>query len=195
MAKLHQIVAQINTELAQAGGQFDSKRFQKGRFSGIAELITKPDGDTRQTIPAIISNNDVDTILTVDDRFSFELYHRHIGSTVAEVEQDFGDRRVREETAEMLLVIIGERDKIKFNKEEIITGLLLGIPLEMTKSFLITNKLTNVNIIPGTLNLDREELWNSEYNTEVMLKPNQIFFSMNYQIVTQTWTSCIEICQ
>ena len=32
-----EIVAQINTDLK--GGQFDSKKFQKGRFSGIAELV------------------------------------------------------------------------------------------------------------------------------------------------------------
>ena len=195
MAKLHQIVAQINTNLTQAGGQFDSKRFQKGRFSGIAELITKLDDDQRQTMPAVIDNTGDDTILTMDDSFPFELYHRHLSSTMTEVEDDFGDRQIREETANMLLVVMGDRNRLKLNKEEIITGISLGMPEELGQAFLTTNSLVGVNIIQGEFNLNKEEVWTSEFNTEVGIKPSDIFFSLNYQVITRTWTTCIELCE
>ena len=71
MSKLHQIVAQINTNLTQSGGQFDSKRFQKGRVSGIAELITKLDNEQRQTMPTVIDNTGNDTPLAMDDSYPF----------------------------------------------------------------------------------------------------------------------------
>lgn len=196
MAKLHQIVAEINTRLTQSGGQFDSKRFQKGRFSGIAELITKVDKkDIRQTFPAIIDNNGDATKLMMDDSFPFELYHRHLTSTVTEVEQDFGDRVLREETANMLMIVMGDRNRLKLTKEDIITGINLGMPVELGQTFLTTNSLVGANIVQGDFNLNKEEVWNSEFNTEVMVKPNNILFSLNYSVVTKTWAICIEICE
>lgn len=195
MAKLHQIVAEINTRLTRANGQFDSKRFQKGRVSGIAELITSVDNDQRQTVPAIIDNTGDETKLTIDDSFPFELYHRHLSSSMTEVEDDFGDRQIREETANMLLVVMGDRNRLKFNKEEIITGITLGMPEELGQTFLKANSLVGVNIIQGEFNLNKEDVWASEFNTEVMIKPSDIFFSLNYQVVTRTWTTCIEICE
>lgn len=193
MSKLHQIVAQINTDLTS--GQFDSKRFQKGRFSGIAELITKVDNEQRQTMPAVIDNTGDDTILTMDDSYPFELYHRHLSSTMTEIEGDWGDRQVREETANMLLVVMGDRQRLKLNKEDIITGITLGMPNELGQAFLTTNSLVGVEIIQGEFNLNKEEVWLSEFNTEVMVKPADIFFSLNYQVVTKTWTTCLEICE
>ncbi|PCJ57922.1 MAG: hypothetical protein COA65_08665 [Rhodospirillaceae bacterium] len=193
MAKLHQIVTEINTRLT--AGQFDSKRFQKGRVSGIAELITKLDDEKRQTVPAVVDNTGDTTILMIDDSYPFEIYHRHLSSTVPEVEQDFGDRDVREETANMLLVVMGDRNRLKLNKEEIITGISLGMPNELGQTFLISNSLVGINIIQGEFNLNKEEVWTSEFNTEVMVKPSDILLSFNYQIVTKTWTSCIEICE
>lgn len=195
MAKLHQIIAQINTDLTQAGGQFDSKRFQKGRFSGIAELITKVDKEVRQTFPAIVENNGDVTKLMMDDSFPFELYHRHLTSTATEVEQDFGDRVLREETANMFMIVMGDRNRLKLTKEDIITGINLGMPVELGQAFLTANSLVGANVVQGDFNLNKEEVWNSEFNTEVMVKPNNILFSLNYSVVTKTWTTCIEICE
>lgn len=192
MAKLHQIIAQINTDLME--GQFDSKRFQKGRFSGIAELITKEDDEKKQTIPGIVDNSGDVTSLAMDDIYPFELYHRHLSSTVTEVEEDFGDRVLREETANMVLVVMGDRQRLKLTKEDIITGINLGMPVEMGQTFLTTNSLVGVNIIQGDFNLDKEDVWTTEFNTDVMVKPQSIIFSLSYQVVTKTWTTCIEIC-
>ncbi|KKN74674.1 hypothetical protein LCGC14_0388760 [marine sediment metagenome] len=195
MAKEAEIVAQINIDLKTV--QLSSKRFQKGRFSGIAELITKVDGDTRQTVPAIIDNNGNETILSIDEKYPFQLYHRHIASTVEEVDpsEQFGDLVFRQETAQMLMVVTGDRKRLKLTKEEIITGIMLGMPLELGSSFLTANSLDNASIIPGDQNLDREDAWNTEYNTEfVRLKPEMIFFTFSYAIQTRVKFDCIEIC-
>ena len=195
MAKLHQIVSQINTDLTQAGGQFGSKKFQKGRFSGIAELITKVDKDQRQTFPAIVDNSGDTTKLMMDDSYPFELYHRHLSSTVTETEKDFGDSVLREETANMMMIVMGDRQRLKLTKEDIITGINLGMPVELGQAFLTANSLVGANIVQSDFNLNREEVWNSEFNIEVGIKPNSILFSLNYSVVTKTWTTCIEICE
>ena len=114
---------------------------------------------------------------------------------MTEEEQDFGDRYIREETANMLMVVMGDRQRLKLNKEDIITGITLGMPTELGQAFLTTNTLVGAEIIQGEFNLNKEEVWASEFNTEVMVKPADIFFSFNYQVVTKTWTTCIEICE
>lgn len=196
MAKEAEIVTQINTDLKTV--QFNSKKFQKGRFSEIAELIVKKDGDQRQTVPAIIDNDGQETILIINDKFPFELYHRHISSTVELVDDDeqFGDRMLRQETASMLMVVMGDRKELKLTKEEIITGIMLGMPLELGSSFLAANSLDNATIIPGEQNLSKEDAWNTEYNTtDVMLKPETIFFTFAYSIETRANAlNCIDIC-
>ena len=184
-----EIVAQINTDLK--GGQFDSKKFQKGRFSGIAELV----GRKEETVPAIIDNDGNETILVINDIYPFEVYHRHTGSTVQEVEGNFGDLVYRQETAQMLMVVIGDRKRLKMTKEEIITGILLGMPLEFGSAFLNTNSLDQVSIVPGDFNLSKVDAWNGEYNTElVKLKPETIFFTLTYNIETRSKVDCIDIC-
>ena len=139
MAKLAQIVTQINADLQ--GGQFSSKKFQKGRFSGIAELVTKVDGDTNQTVPVIYDNAGNETILIVNDKYPFELYHRHTGSTVEAVDsfEQWGDRVIRKESAQLITVIIGDRRRLTVTKEEIITGNMLGMHLELGSSVLTAN--------------------------------------------------------
>ena len=185
-----EIVTQINTDLKS--GQFDSKKFQKGRFSGIAELV----GRKTETVPAIIDNNGNETVLVINDIYPFEVYHRHTGSNVQEVEGNFGDLVYRQETAQMLMVVIGDRKRLKMTKEEIISGILLGMPLELGSAFLTANSLDNVNIIPGDFNLSKEDAWNAEYSTEtVKLKPETIFFTLSYNIETRAKIDCIDICE
>jgi len=195
MAKEAQIVTQINADLIT--NQFSSKKFQKGRFSGIAELITKKDGNQRQSVPVVINNAGDVTNLVIDDKYPFELYHRHIGSTVDPVDdsEQYGDRVIRQETAQMLLVVMGNRRRLDLTREELITGIMLGMPLELGSTFLTTNSLDNANIIPGDFNLDGEEAWNTEYNTtDVMLKPETIFFTMTYGIESRVKVGCIDVC-
>ena len=185
-----EIVTQINTDLKS--GQFDSKKFQKGRFSGIAELL----GRKTETVPAIIDNNGNETVLVINDIYPFEVYHRHTGSNVQEVEGNFGDLVYRQETAQMLMVVIGDRKRLKMTKEEIISGILLGMPLELGSAFLTANSLDNVNIILGDFNLSKEDAWNAEYSTEtVKLKPETIFFTLSYNIETRAKIDCIDICE
>jgi hypothetical protein len=195
MAKLHEIVAQVNTDLI--ANQFSSKKFQKGRFNGIAELMTEVDGDQEQTVPCIAEDNGDTEKLIIDDKYSFQLYHRHVGSSFEDTpESDFGDRNSRKEIAQMLMIIIGDRSRLKLNKEDIITGISLGMPLEMTKAFRETNSLQSVNIIQGEFNLDRNSVYDAEYNvSENMLKTNTIFLAFPYQIETIALTSCIQICE
>jgi len=190
MARETQVVSQINT-LLQAG-QFASKKFQKGRFSGIAELIDKEDG---QTVPCLKdTSGEITTHLNIDDIYPFELYHRTI-STSMEDEDGFGNYIERHEVTEMRLVVIFQRNRIFATKELIKSGLALGMPREMTRSFNIANDLSSCSISSLAFNLNSKEVYAEEYGqTEQLLKPTTVMIAMSYQIGTVTDINCLEIC-
>lgn len=194
MAKLLEIVQEINILLKTE--QFADKRFQKGVFSDIAELIERKDGDIVQTFPAIVDNEGIITKLMIDDSKAFQLYHRHVGTSFDEIEteDDFGDRVSRQVTDNMLMVILADRNQIKLTKEEIITGVQLGMPLELGKTFRDTNSLESVEITPGVFELDRKAIWESEFTSVVFLKPNYIVMRFPYDVTTIAKKGCIMIC-
>jgi hypothetical protein len=118
MSKFADIVSFINTTLKSE--QFGSARFQKGTFNdSIAELVkVSEDG---QTMPCVVSNTGTTTKLTIDDVKPWQLYHRMLGSSYELVENDFGFR-TRRTTANMTMVVIGDRERLSLTKEDIIMG-------------------------------------------------------------------------
>jgi len=195
LAKLNEIVAEINTALQVI--QLSDKRFQKGRFHGIAELMVTKDGDTNQTTPTIVTNNDQNNVrVSPDDTFPFILYHRMIGQTTVDNEENqWGYLIAREEENNMRMVILADRGILQINKEDLITGVNLGMPRELERAFLNANSLQSVEIEPGTWELDRNSVYDTEFNLAGnYLKPNQILIAYEYTIKTVTWTSCIQLC-
>lgn len=194
MAKLLEIVEEINDAIISA--QLSSKKFQKGRFNAIAELVVFKDKDIRQTVPVITDNSGTSVRLNMDDIYPFELYHRHLTNTFKEIpESDYGDRRLRTEVYNMKMIVIGDRQELKLTKEEITTVINLGMPMEMPQAFLETNSLRGVNIEPGTWDMDFEKVYREEYNTEeVNLTPSDIFIALDYTIETSVFDTCIEVC-
>ena len=189
MARLHQIVSEINTTLQV---RLKDKRFQKGRFSGIAELITFKDGEEDQTIPCIVDDFGDTTKLTFDDTFPFELYHRHLSGEFQDVEgSDFGDRILRAESAAMTLVAIGDRRRLSMNKEDLMSEISLGLPAELKKTFRSENGLENITITYGSWLTDPKAVYDREYSLEeTHLKTNTIIVALDYTILTETWVSC-----
>ena len=195
MAKLPEIVTEINVKLKTF--QFADKRFQHA-FNEIVEAVPKADEETTEKFAGFITNDGDITKVGIDDTFGFQLYHRHTGSTFNETstENQFGNVVVREVTDNMIMIVIGDRDQIKLTREDIITGIQLGFPLELGKAFLETNTLDGAQIIQGEFNLDREVLWEQEFGaTRFSLKPHSIFLGYSYDVITRVREDCIRICE
>lgn len=191
MAKEHDIVSYINAQLKAV--QFSSARFQVGSFKGIAELIE----DEKETKPAIVDNYGDCVYVGIDDTNHFQLYHRVIQPSAEwDTENDFGNLKSLKETTEMLMVVIGDRNRLKLTAEDIKTGIVAALPLELPDSQLNTLGLKSANIIPGNFNWDKAEVYRGEYNLEeTMLKTNNIMFSFSYQIETVIDQSCFTLCE
>ena len=191
MPKLAESVEYINAKLRAS--QFGSKRFQKGRWSGIAELIRTPEGEM---MPCSVDNDGDATQLGIDDTYPFEVYHRMIGANFENSEDDFGANKGRKEFSDMVIVIMGDRDRLEFTNEQIISGLSLGFPFNMEKTDVEALSLQSVDFSIQGFERDREAVWNREFETErVQLKPNTLLVSLRYQVMAEVFDGCIEICQ
>ncbi len=190
MAKEHEIVSYINDQLRV--NQFSSKRFQKGSVDGIAELVEQDE----ETKPCSVDNYGDATYLGIDDTKPFQIYHRVLRPRAEwGLEQDFGDLKNIKETTNMLMVVMGDRNRLQLTAEDIKTGIVAALPLELPKSELNNLGLKNANILPGDFNWDRLEVYKGEFNLkEPQLNTNTIIFSFSYQIETVFDQSCFTLC-
>jgi hypothetical protein len=190
MAKEHEIVSFINSELRTK--QFNASRFQKGSFNEIAELVL----DDEETKPGVINNSGDVEYVGIDDTYPFIIYHRVISPDAEWTsEQDFGNLRNIKETTKMLMVVMGDRNRLQLTAEDIKTGIVAALPLELPGSELNSLGLKSANIIPGEFNWDRLEVYRGEFNLkEPKLNTNTIMFSFSYQIETVYDQSCFAIC-
>lgn len=191
MAKEHEIVNYTNTNLK--GSQFKSLRFQKGRFSGIAEQFKTEEGEYK---PGICNNHGDVEYVGIDDTYPFQIYHRVIQPNAAiNIEQEFGDRKAIKETTNMLMVVIGDRNRLQLTAEDIKTGIAAALPLELPDNQLNILGLQQANILPGNFNWNRYDVYRNEFNIkESFFNTNTIIFSFSYQIETVYDQTCFTLC-
>lgn len=190
MAKEHGVVTYINAQLV--ANQFSAGRFKKGSFDGIAELIE----DEEETKPCAVDRFGDATYLGIDDTKPFQVYHRVLRPAAEwNLEQDFGNLKNIKETTNMLMVVMGNRNQLQLTAEDIKTGIVAALPLELPTSELNSLGLKTANIIPGDFNWNRSEVYRGEFNLkETKLNTNTIMFSFTYQIETVYDQSCFTLC-
>jgi len=188
MPYLKEIVDIINVE--ERASTLADKRFQKASINSIAHLLPRED----VTIPAIVDNDGECTDLSIDDVKAFMIYHRVIDLKYDKTD-DFGDNQITQETANMIMVVYGDRNILQITKEQLVAGVEAGFPQELTKAQKQLYNLRSCEIKTGDVNLDSVLVFRGEYaGVEYNLKPNSILFSIPYTIVSEYDRSCIDIC-
>jgi hypothetical protein len=191
MAKESNIVQYINDTLKTE--QFGASKFSKGTFNGIAELVKS--SETGETKPATIANNGECTYIGINDAHPFQIYHRTLSASFELVDSDFGDFKVRRQTDNMTMVIIADRERTEVTKEQIISAVSIGFPLELPATNKSALSLLQCNMTPETFLTDYNDVWSREFSiTQSLLKPQTIMVALDYSITTDVVESCIEIC-
>jgi len=195
MPKLKEIITYINSSLQTS---LANEKFQGGEwYNGIAELVPSIDSDVRTTYPAIIDNYGEGTSVVIDDTLPIQVYHRLISTEYQTTTADlFGDAGNNiQETAEMFMIVISDRNKIQMHGTDLIAYMLINIPQYIPSSVLSTLNLYDVNINIESVNTNMEEVFKQEYNLdEYGLKTNSIFYSVKYKIITSFNKLCFPIC-
>lgn len=196
MADLQEIVNFVNAELKRK--QFKAKRFQKGTFIDTpVELITTKDGDDDQIKPCVVDNAGECSDVIIDDVNPLQVYHRITAYSVANIdEDDFGNPTKIDETYNVRTVVIGDRSRLLLTKEQIITGIAAGFPLEVPKVTRDALLSESVTIELGDVEVDAATVYQAEYQlTEVLLKPQNFMLAFSWTLVTRVNQACFVLCE
>jgi hypothetical protein len=191
MPYIDTIVQYINTGLSE---NLNKKAFLKGRFAGIAELLPKEENDTTITIPALVDNNGHCEYIGVDDNEPFRLYHRILTLT-NEDDGQLGDNIWNQETANMVMIVYGDRKAFQVRPEQISSMINAYLIKTITVAQKTSLNLHTVDIQASTTNLDSVSVFNQEFSdVKYNLVPERFLFAIPYAIRTTYEKSCFEIC-
>ncbi len=199
MPALRQIVALINTALQT--GNFSTAKFQDATFNNIGYLVSADvqDGENvvRTVRPVVVAEDGECKDLTVDDTTGMQIYHRNTALAYEDKQEDnFGDPgNSTTEVAEMIIICIGDRNRLKIVQEDVGAFIWENIPRELKHADLATLQLQTVSIEPGEVNVNIEDVWNGEYQgVKFDLKPNNFMLSIKYKITSLFSKKCFKIC-
>ena len=198
MAKELEIIRLINTQL-KATTLID-KRFQKGYFGEIAELIIRDEGDNNVLIPCIVDNDGRCEDVFIDDKFPFQNYYilKSFKSEDAP-EMNFGNAgTVSEQFAEFIMVVAGYRPTLQLTQLELIAAVSAGMISELTKTQITalgSTAIQSVNISPPQINIDKQAIFGSQCGVkDLYLQPEYILFTVDFIIETTITAACLSVC-
>lgn len=196
MAYLKEIVTIVNDALVARA--LSTERFVGKRTFGIAATITykeKDGSDVRK--PMLTNNTDDEIYVGYDSQFPVTIYHKVSTSTTEpDPEKSYGDHlKVVTQTANIQMIVYGNRNKIKLSPEELEALLIDSFPSNLTKAQKQPYKLRSVTITPGQTNFNSTAVYQQEYSAESRMKPNDIFIAINYTVVSSFKQGCLDLCE
>lgn len=198
MPFLNQLCIVVNQELLKSA--LKEQRFQGGRFEGLANESTS-EGKTR---PVIMNRDYEAQEISVDDTFPIQIYHKILAkryelNNIAGQRSEFGDRnKYVKETVLAKMVIYGKYSKLKVTKEELEAIITTNFPDNMdaaNNALLTALNLDNVTYAMQATNFISKSVWAEEFSGhEYRLAPEDIFFSITYQIQSTWRKGCFQLC-
>jgi len=191
MPFLNNIVQSINDNLRATS--LKGSRFQDSQLYCIAKpaLVTYKD-DVTKLVPVIFSDlKEID--VTADDQWDLMLYHRVISCNYVEA-RGFGNDNDIIERANMLMVVYADPERLNINQEDLSFLCVAGLPATRFNTTNADNPNANITgvIIPGTVNHNSFQVFSGEYqSTGYPLKPQSIYFSVQYTIETTANRNCL----
>lgn len=196
------LIATTIINSALRAGQFASRKFQTGVWHGLAHLLPKieihQEVETKTVQPAVVYNSGESTDVTYNDTYPITFYHRLYSPSIYEddLNENYGDPgNFVKETADMVMVVIGDRNKLQVLQEDVGAAIWASIPREITQAQAAAFGLMSGLIIPGEVNNESEDVFNQEFKgVEYNLAPQNFMISVRYKIITVYSDSCFNLC-
>lgn len=189
---LDAIVKEINDSVAD---KLTGEKFILS-FQGISKQISRTDPDETQ-IPLYISNEGEGTFNAVDDHYTLTVYHKCEAIPYEPFDFGFGDDDTyKKENAQMAMFVLSDRNRIKLTENALISIVSTSLPSILPKSFKQDKPgLSQASVQITNIDNDPQAVWRREFiNIAYPLKPESIFFQINYTISTVVNTLCFEPC-
>lgn len=187
MPFLTQIVCKINNTLSV-------NSLKAGLIDGIAYQVTKKIDTGDQLFPAIFDGGLVEKYIGIDDSSSTIIYHRHIRNAYRKNPQ-IPNRYIQ--TAQMLMVVYANKNLLQVQTPDALESLIIkSFPTRFEPPQLIgLEGLDDVNISVIGSEMNPVTVFGGEYrNVPYRLSPDEIYFSVSYQLDIQFDNSCLDEC-
>ena len=193
MPFIKEVVDYINTSL-----QSDklSASVYKTKLMGIAQTGIREDDN----FPMIVDSNGQGVFEAFNDAYNLVIYHRCLSSNyTVDVDKGFGDNNANMiEEASMKMVVWGNRNSLNLTQEQLFFQIISGITNNPARSYFTQNGLNQPPIISiGAVTNNSQDVFNSEFKINGVsypIKPEHIYFSINYSITTHYAASCTDGC-
>lgn len=197
MAYQGAIINIINTQL-QANVLCDA-RFEGAQINGIAYDTFRNFGGEKKIFPSTQDLTGEGTMITPDDTFPLQLWHRIKNKTYKVLSTSVGDRnnKVRE-TTDVILVVAGFTDPLQLTQEDCEALFISNFPDVIKASLISSLKIESLNILLQSSDMDKQSVFKSQFmGQDYSIKPEQILFSIKYQIESTYKKGCFIItdCQ
>ncbi len=185
----------INAALKQ--GPLKDPRFQDGQFGGLAVTVQLSDENRTWQMPAYETDDMEVRYAGVDDTFPLVLYHRVLGHAYATIGNgSFGDGNpLVRETADMVLVVYGKRQTLQLTPSQLEALICTNFPDVVRRDLILPLKLDYLEVRLQSSNTNALDVFAQEYRgNEVFIGPEDVLFSIRYQIESKYRKGCFNIC-
>lgn len=175
-------------------------RFANGLMAGIAHDATRWDDDRSAVVqyPVLVDLNGDGTDISISDTYPITLYHRILSKTyTTKPAGSFGNRQneVTEKT-DVKLVVAAWSNRISLSQEDLESLITSNFPDSIAPELYTGYQLSRVAAVLQGSTLNREQVFKEEYKgIPYDLKPEQILFSIRYQIEADYKKGCFKLLE
>ncbi len=203
MPKLREITAIQNQALKS--GLFNGRRFQDGKwYDGIATKLNREESGPKEgdvyiaKFPAIIDNNGESKDVSYNDTYPIQFYHRLTAPLrYPDMSQEsFGNPDMsNQEIADMVLICIAKRSKVKAFPEEICAAIVASFVKELSPAQLMPLQLQQATMEILETNTDTFSVFAQEFeNVDFALTTDISMIAVRYRITTLYGKNCFTLC-
>ena|ERR1035437_4378536 len=195
MPALQDISTLINTSLST--GNFSTRKFQPAVYYTIADTVKTVTDETEKLEPMIIDDNGECIKMIYNDVNALQVFHLIGDLSYSPATLDYGPPgTTMQEVAEMTLVFVGNRKRLKTRPEDISAAILMNIPKEFDivtiSSLNINSCIIEVSDVETDPYKNFSMLWT---NIKSFVKPETVLITIKYKITTTYNRNCWVLCK
>lgn len=192
-----EITGFINDSLKASS--LNSKKLQPAKFYGLSTQIYKSVKDKNtnnvEPYPAIVDGTGAITVITPDDKYSLQVYHKNLSNAYSYEKESYGDGYLMNADCDMQMVVI-TNGKISGKTKEILEPVFIaGMPQKLSQELITGLGIYSCLITPAGSNMDAMQVFRQEYPKSNLFLTNQMsMFLIRYRIKLTFSQTCIDKC-
>jgi hypothetical protein len=196
MPFFNQIASYINDQLR--AGSLNKKKLQPANYLGISTIVGRKKNAAQkdlEQLPAIVASNGKATVITPDDKYAIQIYHKLLTNVYSYEKKSYGDDHDIKSSTEVSMVVIANSKLTGVTTDVLEPVVLFGIPQHLSDALMAELKLNKCLITPIASNMDAISVFKQEFPQSAhFLNTQMSMFLIRYKIEMTFSQSCVEKC-